>query len=467
VTCWRTRGVVEMLERYNGLAGKVREIWDQLAEAVTGAGGIGGLGRANPHAAFTGAHEAFAEVRKYEAMIRRRMADLVAQLGHGGAAGAPAASRLETEILVMEGELSHWRGVLDEVKRTGDPRLARGMIEARDIGKVTDEAVTAGYPVLPSNKYVYRRWSEGGPEGQEFQVIRVDATGPDPLLQPRRRGNGWVLEETEGSGKVPRAFAAALRDDQVLAGMLAESQSLRAYFTALTDAHGIGLPAPAVQARMRQVIERVRTPRGATAAEVAAGARRRIDEDNLRYWLKAEFREEFFACAAREPTPEAQLARFRDLTRDLNPSDLGHLREDFLARRDPGSVQHVAVKQSDHPHLGLTARERHIDRVSADGTAVEVKSITGKLSTEELAQLADYKKMVRDKISVQIAGKPTRIERAMYEFTEPAGVRANLTAIERDMILEGVSVKVYNQSGHVRVLERKKDLVGIEEWLAR
>jgi hypothetical protein len=262
-------------------------------------------------------------------------------------------------------------------------------------------------------------------------------------------------------------FEAALRDDQVLAGMLAESQSLRAYFTALTDPHGIKLPASVVQARMRTVIERVRTPRGATADEIAAGARRMIDEDNLRYALKAEFREEFFACAAREPTPEAQLAKFRDLTQDLNASDLGHLREDFLARRDPGSVQQVAVKRADHPSLGLTAKERHIDRVSADGTAVEVKSIKGKLSADDLAQLEDYKKMVKVEITVQVAGKPMKLGRAMYEFTEPAGVRINLTVINEDMLKKGVWVKVYNQSGHARILRRDKDLIGIEEWLAQ
>jgi len=427
-----------------------------------------GIERANPHAAFTGAHEAFAEVRKYEAMIRGRMTDLVSQLGHRGAAGSAAASRLENEILVMEGELSHWRGVLEDVKRTGDPRLARGLIEAKDIGKVTDEAVAAGYPALPSNQYHYRRWPDGGgPEGQQFQVIRADASGPDPLLQPRRRGSGWVLEETEGTGKVPKKFEAALSDDHVLSGMLAESQSVREYVAALTHPHGIALEASSVHARARQAIERVRTPRGATADQVAAGARRGIDEDNLRYALKAEFREEFFTCAAREPTAEARMARFRDITNDLNPKDRSNLVEDFLARRDPGSVQQVAVKQADHPHLGLTAKERHIDRVRPDGTAIEVKSIRGKLSTDDLAQLADYQKIVKGEVTVQVAGKPTKIKRAMYELTEPAGVRANLTTIREKMLDQGVSVKVYNQTGHARILEGDGDLVGIEEWLAR
>jgi hypothetical protein len=201
--------------------------------------------------------------------------------------------------------------------------------------------------------------------------------------------------------------------------------------------------------------------------QVAAGARRVIDEDNLRYALKAEFREAFFACAAREPTAEARMARFRDLTKDLNPKDRSNLVEDFLARRDPGSVQQVAVKQADHPHLGLTAKERHIDRVRPDGTAVEVKSIKGRLSADDLAQFADYQKIVKGEVTVQVAGKPMKIKRAMYEFTEPAGVRANLTTIREKMLDQGVPVKVYNQTGHARILERDGDLVGIEEWLAR
>jgi hypothetical protein len=425
------RGIVEMLERY---------------------------------AVFTGAHEAFAEVCKYEAMIHGRMAAMAVQLARGEAA---ATSRTENEILVMAGELSYWRGVLDEVTRTDNPKLARGLIEAKDIGKVTAEAIAAGYPVLPSDRYHYRRWPGRGPEGQEFQVFRADANGPDPLLQPRWRGNGWVLEEAEGSGKVPQVFEVALRDDQVLAVMLAESQSLHAYVVALTNTRGIGLSAPAVQARMRQVIERVRTPRNATAAEIAAGVRRRTDEHKVLHALKAEFGQEFFACAARKPTPEAQLARFLAVTRNLNIADLGHLREDYLARRDPGSVQHVVVKHTDHPHLGLSARERHIDRVRADGTAVEVKSIKGKLSSEELAQLEDYKKMVDGKLTLLVAGRPMRIVRAMYEFTEPAGVRANLTIIEEQMLGQGVWVKVYNRRGCARILRKEKDLVGIEGWLAR
>lgn len=313
------RGTVEMLERHNGCPGKLRAAWDLFVNAVFG------IDRANPHEVFTGAYEAFAEVRKYEAMIRGRMIELLSCVVHGGAAGMAAASRLEIEILVMEGELLYWRGVLEDVKRTGDPRLARGLIEAKDIGKVTDEAVAAGYPVLPSNQYHYRRWPGGGPEGQEFQVMRADASGPD-ALHVRRHGSGWRLEKTEGIGS----------DDEVLERTLAESASVRAYLAVLTDPHGIALERSSVLACMRKVIERVRTPRGATAEQVAAGAQRVLDEDNLRHALKAEFREAFFACAARAPTAEARMARFRDITENLNPTDRSSLVEDFLARREPG-----------------------------------------------------------------------------------------------------------------------------------
>jgi hypothetical protein len=445
------RGTVERLKRHNGFRGKLRATLDY---------------RANPYQVFTGAYEAFEELRKYEAMIRGRMIYLISLVGHGGAAGMAAASRLENEILVMEGELSYWRGVLEDVKRTGDPRPARGLIEAKDIGKVTAEAVAAGYPELPSERYYYRRWPGGGPEGQVFQVVRVDASGPDVKRQVRRYGSGWRLEEAEGTGKVPRAFEAALSNDQVLAGILAESESVRLYVAVLTDPHGIALEPSSVRARMLEVINRVRTPRGATADQVAAGARR-VDEEHLRPALKAEFREAFFACAAREPMAAARMARFRDITKHLNPGDHSSLMEDFLARREPRAVQRVTVKQADHPLLDLTAKERHIDRVMLDdGTVVEVKSSKGKLSADERAQLDDYKEMATAGITIQVAGQSVMIKRVMYEFTEPEGVLANLTTINKDMLQRRISVKIYNKSGHERTLKDKADLVGIVEWLA-
>lgn len=129
-------------------------------------------------------------------------------------------------------------------------------------------------------------------------------------------------------------------------------------------------------------------------------------------------------------------------------------------------MQQVTVKQADHPLLGLTVKEWHGDRVRLDGTVVEVKSIKEKLSADDLAQLADYQKMATAEITTQVAGKPMMLKRVMYEFTEPAGVLANLTTINKDMLQRRISVKIYNKSGHERTLKDKADLVGIEEWLA-
>lgn len=440
------RGTVEMLERHNGVSGKLRAAWDQLVQAVFG------IDRANPYEVFTGAYEAFGEVCKYKAMIRSRMIELISLDGHGGAAEMAAVLRLENEILMMEGELSSWCGVLADVKRTGDPGPPRGLIEAKDIGKVTAEAVAAGYPELPSKRYYYRRRPHGrGFEGQEFQVMRV-ASGPEVRLQVRRSGTGWRLEEAEGTGKAPREFEAALSDRQVLERLLADSTSLWVYVVVLTDPQGIALEKSTVQARMLEVIERMR-------------AGRVSDEDDLCLALKAEFHEAFFACAAREPTAEAQMVRFRDITKHLNPGDRSNLVEDFLARREPGTLQHVAVKQADHPLLGLTAKARYIDLVRRDCTAIEVKSSKGPLSADGFAQLADYQNMAATEITVQVAGQPVMIKRVMYEFTDPAGARANLTTINQGMLQRRISVKIYNKSGHARILKDQADLVGIVEWL--
>jgi hypothetical protein len=450
---------VARVKRYDGIVGKVRETWDALAEAV------GAAPRMNPHTPFTAAHEAFEEVRKYEAMLRRRIGDLAAELGRGGDDAAKAAARIEDEILVMEGELAHYREVLDEVKHTGDLGAARGLIEAKDVGKVTDEAIAAGYPALPSDDYFYRRWPGRGPEGQEFQVVRKN-TAVD-AFQPRKdpATGKWVLGESEEVSRVPKSFAAAMTDDEVVQAMLVESKSAKAIVDALINK--VGAVDSDVYARAATAVKKVRTPRGMVTDDVADGVRRVTDEDNLRHALKAEFKEDFFTAASREVTPEAQMKRFRDLTEDLNPADSGNMMEDFLARRDPGSVRHVEVDQGklagQKPPVTI-AQDRQIDRVRPDGTAIECKSGAGALSDRELKQLDDYRTMQAGAI-VDVNGTPTTVKQVLYEFTDPAGVVANLDTIANRMLDKGIHVKVYNASGQDRTLTTVDDLGDLLDWL--
>ncbi|MEJ7597430.1 MAG: DUF4157 domain-containing protein [Kofleriaceae bacterium] len=458
---------VEMLERYNGVAGKMRQAWDEIAEVVTG------VERRNLHAAFTEAHEAYAEVRKYEQMIRGRMTDLVTNLAHAGPKGAAAANRIDDEILLMEGELSHWRGVLDDVKRTGDLGLARGLIEARDIGKVTDDAIEAKYPAPPSAAYHYRRWPHGGgPEGQEFQLVKRGGTDPTlPALQPRRSGKDWVLKEYEGGDRVPKVFESTLGDDQVFAGVFAQSESLQEYIKALTDPRGIAMDAKVVRTRALAAVERVRIPRRATADEIARGARRAVDEDNLRHALKREFREEFFTAAAREKTAAGQHAKIHELTNGLNQSDRGNIIEDFMARRDPGSVRHVDVTEGDlaaatnqGARTSATANKkvRQIDRMRPDGTAVEVKSGKGRLSPNEADQLNDYAKMIGQFVDVN--GIRTEIKQVVYQITDSRGVKANLDIIAGKANAR-FGFEVFSASGQQRTITNDNQLEDILEWL--
>lgn len=187
---------IQRLGRYDGLLGRIRATWDELR-------GLVGRGRPsrsprNPHAPFSQGHEAFEEVHKYEGFIRTRMTELAAQLARGGADGAAAAARIEDEIRLMEGELAHWRDVLADVRRTGHVGDARGLIEVRDISAVTEEAIAAGYPRPPSDDYFYRRWPGGGPEGQEFQLLRRGADDADLSdVQVQKGASGWELRSIE------------------------------------------------------------------------------------------------------------------------------------------------------------------------------------------------------------------------------------------------------------------------------
>jgi hypothetical protein len=110
------------------------------------------------------------------------------------------------------------------------------------------------------------------------------------------------------------------------------------------------------------------------------------------------------------------------------------------------------------------AKDRVVDRMRPDGSAVEVKSGAGELSPDELKQLADYREM-QGKAVLDVNGKPTKLTQVTYEFTDPAGVRSNLETIADRMLEQGIHVKVYNASGQSRTLTNTGELDDLEEWL--
>jgi hypothetical protein len=263
--------------------------------------------------------------------------------------------------------------------------------------------------------------------------------------------------------RVPKSFAASMTDDEVVHAMLAESKSAKAIVDALINK--VGAVDSDVYARAATAVKKVRTPRGMVTDDLADGVRRVTDEDNLRHALKAEFKEDFFAAASREVTPEAQMKRFRDLTEDLNPADSGNMMEEFLHRREPGSVRHVEVDRAtlagQKPPVSVS-QDRQIDRVRSNGEAVEVKSGAGKLSDRELGQLEDYKAM-SGAADVVVKGTPTKVEAVVYQFTDPDGVIANLDIIQDNV--DVIVLEVFNRSGDMRRITNADGLKGLEAWL--
>ena len=84
-----------------------------------------------------------------------------------------------------------------------------------------------------------------------------------------------------------------------------------------------------------------------------------------------------------------------------------------------------------------------------DGTATEIKSISGKLSEREVEQLGDYLKMARGGAEVGQMGR--RIKKIRYTFTRTEGLKANMERVEEllgdDKIAEFFSCEVFLADG--------------------
>jgi hypothetical protein len=116
------REVVRQLRRYEGLSGRLVELWDRYVLGLADQ-----AGRFNPFPAGSEAFEAWHELRKLPDLIQIRLASL----GEGGIPRhAEAALRAEVEILAEE--LAHYRRVVEAAAT----QPGRGLIAAPDLSKL-------------------------------------------------------------------------------------------------------------------------------------------------------------------------------------------------------------------------------------------------------------------------------------------------------------------------------------------
>lgn len=453
---------VDAVRRYNDRLDEIRHTVDEVTEIRQGAIAP------NPHdfdtnpAAFRG----FEEVRKYENAIQTRMDQVAAQIGKGGPAAADTVARLEDELLHLEGEWRYWQDVLDRTRKNPGLELDPNVISASGPTETTIEAVGKGYEEPPPGCF-YRRWPNPDKDAAQYQLVRGKEAPPgQQALTPVREGDGFALKPSESAGKVPHLYDNAQQSGHdVFLDLMQRSPSLAQYKVMMSKLEVLrNLPAGHYERRMELIVMGERK-----ASRDAGGALAgQVDEDTLRHAIKDELRGDVLAYLD-ELSDAASYQELRRFTDDLNSSDLGNICEDWYARRHArGGQQHVRASKEElaagNPPIEIE-RDRFIDNLMPDGTAVEVKSITGKLSDRETTQLDDYLDMAENQAAVG-AGKQ-QVRRVKYVFTRPEGLRANLARVEellRDAT-KPFSCDVFLSNGTLKSINNLDELNAVRSLL--
>lgn len=431
---------LDALARYRSVAGKVREVREQLADLMRRQPNPAGTG-ANPHPPRTRGHELFEEVRKHEAAVESRIGALLGHLDAGGDAGKRAAWALQDQIDVLEGELAHYRAVLAEAEATGGTlERGRGVIEAPgDAGRAAE---AKGYEAAPEGYHYHRN-----PHQPEEYLISRNAGRDDlPRLQAYRDGERWTLGVAEEARR-QRIFSGAMGDDDVLQAMLEGSPSWRRYQEALTDPSKVGLDPGLVKQRSLRAVEQARTP-GTTWSRGKA----EVNEDLVRRALKEEFRGDILRSALAKSSREEQVVFLRKVTEEFgltNGSDKGNLFEALLAEQDKTLARHAVMDQARLAGMDppvTISKDRVVDLLGPDGTLTEVKAVKSTMGQEQKEQLDDYLAVVNREAGVPYRGKLVAAKKLVYAFMEPEGVLANRAFIKEAM-KEGASIRVYNKAG--------------------
>lgn len=397
-------------------------------------------------------HEVMAEVAKHERILSQRRAALFDALSRGD---ADAAAKLDDEILFYEGEARYWA----EVSARGD-HVERGFIEGLDTD-TTREALARNYPELPDG-YFYRRWPSGGdPTQAEYQVVRGrNAAAGGPAYRLERRGDaGWELEIADTVDKVPaKIYAPGESTPEVFADLYGRSTSLRQYSEVMVELERKGVKPPGYyRQRMEEIV-------GEKQRQSAAARRARpgeVDEDTLRHTIKEELRQDVLGYFTRL-SPEEAAREFQRLAPMLNSSDLGNLGEDWYRMRfaSKGEAHAYASKEqlaAGQPPIHIET-DRFLDSLLPDGTAVEIKSVSGPLSKREMEQLKDTLAMLSEEAAIGKAG--TKLQRARYVFTRPEGLKANMELMEQQLkrFPEKFLCEVFLRDGTLKPIESVGEL---------
>lgn len=134
------RRTVQLLERYSGVTGRLRELWERLASFATGR-----ARNVNPFPPGSRAYESWLELEKLPLLMEARRR----RLGAAGTLTKEAEALLEDDLRFLESELAHHREVVEALAtEKGSGFIAKA-------ARTNEAALKAGYPKPPNPDWYY------------------------------------------------------------------------------------------------------------------------------------------------------------------------------------------------------------------------------------------------------------------------------------------------------------------------
>jgi hypothetical protein len=196
-------GVVRLLRRYEGVLGRLRQLWDRL---VSLSGRTGAF--VNPFPPGSQAFESWLELKKLPEIIEARRAAL------GDALGTEHEALLRRDVEFLESEVAYHQGVVDQLTlEAGAGFVARA-------AERTAEAIAAGMPrldghplIADASKYYYRTNPHPPPP---YTLTRMANANVDPRTLVPDGSGGWQIAEgglsrTEKAAAVVAAWPEEIR----------------------------------------------------------------------------------------------------------------------------------------------------------------------------------------------------------------------------------------------------------------
>ncbi|NJO56484.1 MAG: hypothetical protein HC834_09320, partial [Rhodospirillales bacterium] len=350
------------------------------------------LGGGTQLAPGTAGFEARVECTKLKALLEERL-----RLLEGGTLGPEEISRLGAEIDVLQDNLKHYLGRIDDA--------------GPGAGQIAQPEAPAGYPATPSGHHYYRT------QTGEWDIRRNPEARVTPLTLVKNSDGAWDFVVREVGEE--RVYFPPGTTRKVALGKLSGQESTSSFKA------------------YREMLERYRL---ASEDEILGAMMEPggVGEDVVRHGLKEHFRDRvvarMFAAGDRALGESESIARMRQMLEGLNPADRGNLAEAWYATY---RAKYYGEDLAAHPRLpkdnvfGLKLEgDRLPDFVEGD-TLVEVKSTQAGLGPRDAKQIEDFLKAAKARANLILKEETRQVKRVRLVFTEVEGAQGSLSQLDR------------------------------------